>query len=173
MAESKKAVEAVRIALQTEKDGLAMYEKAARSATCKSAAAMFRALIDDEKNHIAIITAYAAGEGIADLIAKASKTTAAGKTRTIFSGAMATIDKKAKATADDRQAVKLAMDFEKKGFEFYTEAAKKATDPVEKDMFQFLTGIENQHFVMLQKTLEYLDKTGQWFLWDEKGLVEG
>ena len=173
MTDESKATKAVSIALQTEKDGLDMYEQAAARAGSPAAERMFESLADDERNHIRIIQAHIEGEGIGELIKKAQSDTAAGQIKTIFTDAKKTIQSKAAATEDDKQALKLAMDFEKKGYDYYTEAAQNATEPVEKDMFLFLKGIENQHYEILQRALQYLEDTGHWFLWQEGGPIEG
>jgi rubrerythrin len=173
MSEKEKATEAVAIALQTEKDGLEMYNRAAENASNPVAAKMFASLADDEKNHIAIIEAHVRQEGIGRLIDDAARQMPGKKIATIFSDSAGQVVERAKATEDDRKVIGVALEFERKGYEFYKKAAEAATDMVEKEMFEFLTGIENEHYAILQRTLDYLDRTGQWFLWDEKDLIEG
>jgi rubrerythrin len=134
---------------------------------------MFLSLADDEKTHIAIIEAHIAKEGIGALIDRAEQESVGKKIKTIFSEATEAAQVEAGATTEDVEAVRMAMDFERKGYEYYKEAAGEATDEIEKGMFEFLTGIENEHYAVLQRTLQYLTDTKHWFLWEEGGPIEG
>jgi rubrerythrin len=84
-----------------------------------------------------------------------------------------TIDKTAKADADDLEAVKIACDFEEKGVRFYETLRDSSTDPKEKAFFDLLSMIENEHYLSLRNAEEYFaDPTG-WFVKMEHHTFDG
>jgi len=72
------------------------------------------------------------------------------------------------ATADDREAVRIAIDFEKKAHEFYTNLKKKSDHPDEKDLFDRLASLEYEHIASLEQTLLFFDNPAEWFAQHEK-----
>src|SRR5512139_1555269 len=54
-------------------------------------------------------------------------------------------EKTAKADSNDLEAVKIAINFEKKGERFYTDLQKTATDPKEKAFFGMIAEMEREH----------------------------
>ena len=76
-------------------------------------------------------------------------------------------------TADEQEAVRIAMDMETKSYKFYMEAAETAADDRSRQLFQRLAREENQHYEMLENTFEYLTGNKQWFLWNEWALIVG
>jgi rubrerythrin len=64
---------------------------------------------------------------------------------------------------DDVEAVKIAIDFETKGELFYKNLASEVENPVEKSFYQFLSGIEREHRLSLEDTLEYFQDPAGWY----------
>ena len=93
--------------------------------------------------------------------------------RTIFTDAAAKADDYADATQDEKGAIEVAMGMETKSYELYSAAAKSATDKPMRQLFERLAAQENQHYEMLENTLEYLNTNQAWFLWKEGGLLTG
>jgi rubrerythrin len=69
-------------------------------------------------------------------------------------------------------AVKIALQMEKEGFEFYRKAAGAASGK-EKELFERLGIEENDHYSILMETYTFLDNTGHWFMYEERGIIEG
>ncbi len=65
--------------------------------------------------------------------------------------------------ATDLEALQLAMQFEEMGYNLYAKAAAETDDPKGKEVFRFLAKLENEHFVFLQKTHDYLTNKGIWY----------
>ncbi|MCP4751197.1 MAG: hypothetical protein GY866_09905 [Proteobacteria bacterium] len=76
-------------------------------------------------------------------------------------------------TADDREALKIAIDFEKKGCDFYTDLKNKADTLQEKEFFKQLAAIEYEHFLSLSDTLLLFEYPVHWFAEREKPHFEG
>jgi rubrerythrin len=73
------------------------------------------------------------------------------------------VDKTAKADADDLQAVRTAIDFEAKGAKYYAQLRDDVSDPKEKQFFDLLSRIENEHYLSLKDTEEYLTDPTSWY----------
>jgi len=67
-----------------------------------------------------------------------------------------------KPTADVWQAIETAIQIEKDGLAFYTEAARQAGDPNGKKMFQSLARDEAAHLRLFETVHESLLKEGHW-----------
>ena len=77
------------------------------------------------------------------------------------------------AGADEIEALKIGMEMETRGYKLYKEAAREAGTTEERKLLERLASEENQHYTMLQNTHTYLEHTGEWFIWEERGLLDG
>jgi rubrerythrin len=64
---------------------------------------------------------------------------------------------------DDLEAVRTAIDFEAKGAKLYAELRDAVSDPQEKEFFDLLTRIENEHYLSLKDTEEYFTDPASWY----------
>jgi rubrerythrin len=83
------------------------------------------------------------------------------------------LEERITANPDLVEAYSVAMDLEKQSYDFYEKLYQEASNPKVKDFLKFLMGEENNHYEILQETLEYLDHPGDWFREQERWLVEG
>jgi rubrerythrin len=164
------ATSALSIALKMEKDGMAFYEEASRKTGNELGKKMFLSFVEDEKRHYGMIEALAKGLKIDDQLKAAGP---AERVRTIFEEAKQNMDMRLGSEPGDVDALKFAIDLEDKGYEFYRETAQKSEDAEEKRLFELLAKEESQHHAILQNALTYLEETGDWFLWEEGGPIEG
>ncbi|MBN1254371.1 MAG: ferritin family protein [Deltaproteobacteria bacterium] len=65
--------------------------------------------------------------------------------------------------ANDLKAIRTAIAFEAKGAKYYAELSEKVSDPKEKAFFKLLAQIENEHYLTLKDTEEYLTDPGSWY----------
>ncbi len=166
----KNVEDVLQLARKMEMDGMEFYSNASENASNTFAARFFNSLADDERRHLKIIENISEGMGI-DV---AGMPLPADSIRTVFSqleeegaaGAPA-------AGAEEKEAVDLALEMEKKSFDLYAKAAKNATNDTRKKLFERLELEENQHYEMLQNTSEYLNDNQKWFLNSECGLLTG
>jgi rubrerythrin len=93
--------------------------------------------------------------------------------QTLFSKRESEVAGVASATGGEKDAIQTAMEMETASFELYGEAAGKASDEKTKQLFERLSEEENQHYRMLENTLQYLEDNQEWFLWTEGGLLTG
>jgi len=83
------------------------------------------------------------------------------------------VDKTAKGDADDLQAVRTAIDFEAKGAKYYAQLRDDVSDPKEKQFFDLLSRIENEHYLSLKDTEEYLTDPTSWYRKMEHHTLDG
>ena len=81
--------------------------------------------------------------------------------------------KKVEASADELEAFKIAMKMEQEGMEFYKKTLAGAKKEKEKALLEMLIQEEQQHYAIFANTYQFLADTGNWFLWEERGIVEG
>ena len=83
------------------------------------------------------------------------------------------VDEKAVGDSDDLEAVRTAIDFEAKGAKFYGEIRDSVTDPKEKQFFDLLAKIENEHYLSLKDTEEYMTDPVSWYRKMEHHTLDG
>jgi len=82
-------------------------------------------------------------------------------------------DKTAKGDSDDLEAVRTALDFEAKGARFYAELRDSVSNPKEKQFFDLLSRMENEHYVSLKDTEEYFIDPASWYVKVEHHTLDG
>jgi len=78
-----------------------------------------------------------------------------------------------KGDADDLGAVRTAIDFEAKGAKFYAEIRDSVTPPKEKEFFDLLSKMENEHYLSLKDTEEYFIDPASWYRKAEHHTLDG
>ena len=83
------------------------------------------------------------------------------------------VDKTAKGDSDDLEAVRTALDFEAKGAKFYAELRESVSNPKEKQFFDLLSKMENEHYLSLKDTEEYFIDPASWYQRVEHHTLDG
>jgi rubrerythrin len=78
-----------------------------------------------------------------------------------------------KGDSDDLTAVRTALDFEAKGAKFYAEIRDSVTNPKEKEFFDLLSKMENEHYLSLKDTEEYFIDPVSWYRKAEHHTLDG
>lgn len=161
--------EAIQTARKMEMDGIEFYGKAAENAGNPDAERFFQSLQSDEERHLDIVEKIGRGMGV-DID---NMPTPEQGIRTVFSEVDPSVAADQEATAEEKEAVEIALGMEKDSYDLYDEAAENAEDEDQRALFERLAKEENQHYVMLENTLEYLQENSNWTLWKESGLLTG
>ena len=74
---------------------------------------------------------------------------------------------------DDLKAIRTAIDFESKGVAYYAKIRDAVIDPKEKAFFDLLSKIENEHYLSLKDTEEYLTHPDAWYVKTERHGLDG
>lgn len=159
---------AAEIARSMETDAVDFYTEAAMKTSHPVGKRMFLSIAEDEKRHIAMIDALVKGLEITYDNADPME-----KVKSVFAEHKEEMQERLAATQDEKEALSVAMEMEKKGHDFYVKAASEATDPKSKALFERLIAEEEKHYKVFSNTLAFLDDTGNWFMWEEHSIVEG
>jgi len=159
---------AVETAFKMETDAIKFYTEATGKTSHPLGKRIFESFIEDEKRHLKILN-----DILKDMDIELNVVNREKDIKTIFSELRDQMRQRISATTDEIQAVGIALDFEKEGYNFYQKAALEAKDENEKRLFEVLTIEEKRHYKLLENTYRYLKDTGDWFMWDEHGILEG
>jgi len=83
------------------------------------------------------------------------------------------MDETSESDSSDLEAVRTAIDFEAKGAKFYGELRNSVTDAKERQFFDLLARIENEHYLSLKDTEEYLTDPTSWYRKKEHHTFDG
>ena len=159
--------EAVERAMKMETDAMKFYREAAQRTSHPFGRKMFESLVRDEARHLRLLEEILKGLEIDPRVQ------CIGDIRTVFSELREKMMNRISATTDKKEAIRIALEMETKGFHYYREAAQNAADPKEKALFEVLTKEEERHYQLLNNTYSFLEDTGNWFMWEELSIVEG
>jgi rubrerythrin len=161
-------MDALEIALKMETDAIKFYSEAAKKTNYPAGKKMFETISQDEKRHLEMISQIIKG-----LQVTAKDVSPMKNVKTVFESMKNEMLKKAAATTDELEAFKIAMQMEKEGMEFYQKTLAKAKTDKEKALLERLIQEEQQHYAIFSNSYQFLANTGNWFMWEERGIVEG
>ncbi len=164
----EEGMNALEIAKKMETDAIAFYMEAARKTKYTAGRKMFESVTEDEKRHLQMISEIIKGLNISH-----EDVSPITSVKTIFESLKNEMMKKVEATQDELEAFKIAMQMEKEGKQFYEKTLNQVKTEKEKELFRRLIREEKQHYDIFANTYQFLSDTGNWFLWEERGIVEG
>jgi len=159
---------AVEIAIKMETDAMKFYREAVAKTTHPLGKKLFGGFVEDEVRHLKMLQDIMNNLDIEVTVVHPKQ-----GIKTIFSELKEQMMQRIAATTDEKDAVKIALDFEQEGYLFYEKAAAEAAEDKEKKLFEALTIEEKRHYELLENTHAFLENTGDWFMWEEHGLLEG
>ena len=158
---SPAAVEAIKMAIQLEKDGRAFFEEAAQKTENQLGKKMFERLAKDEIDHLKtfqkIFDAVTEGGDWKELT---QKTPRVGRVP-VFEKKEG--EEKREVNPGELDALRKAMNIEKDAIEFFQKATEEAEDPLEKKIFSTIQKEEEFHYDMLQAQYDSLSHSGMWY----------
>lgn len=161
-------MDALEVAMKMETDAISFYTEAARKTKYPAGKKMFQTIAEDEKRHLEMISQLIKGMNITHKDVSPMK-----NVKTVFEALKNEMMKKVEATADEMEAFKIATQMEREGKEFYEKTLAHAKTDKEKALLQRLIQEEKQHYEIFFNTYQFLADTGNWFMWEERGIVEG
>jgi len=166
----------LRKGMSLERDGYNFYMEAAERATAERGKVMFRDLAKQEEDHLRLLLAeYRAlesGEGWLPYEEAMAQT---------FELDPAVPDLPGEEPPDplpvftpereislegDIEALKYGLETEDISRDLYAQGAEESDDASARKAYEFLIGQEENHYQLLQSTLDYLTKNGTW--WDSE-----
>jgi rubrerythrin len=162
------AMDALEMAMKMETDAISFYTEAARKTKYPAGKKMFQTITEDEKRHLQMISEIIKGMNITHEEVSPMK-----NVKSVFETLKNEMMGKVEATTDELEAFKIATQMEKEGKEFYEKTLAHAKTDKEKALLKRLIQEEQQHYEIFANTYEFLSDTGNWFMWEERGIVEG
>ena len=165
-------------AIKLEQDGKNFYIKASKKTKNILGKKMFQNLAEDETRHEntlkKLLESTKEGKNISsEDLGKLIQVSCKNNFANIFERGIGEINDKVKVDVDDVDALKIAMDMESKGYEFYKNSAETFSDKEGKNIFKYLASEEIEHYAALENTAEYLENPAGWFLKEEKSEADG
>ncbi len=158
----------IEIAVKMETEAIKFYTEAADKTSHPVGRKMFLTIAEDEKRHLNILSKILKGLDI-----HMSDVSPMENVKTIFESMKNSLIDRISTTNDEMEAFKIAIQMEKEGIEFYKNLLKDSKTEKETKMFEKLIAEEQQHHDIFANTYAYLSDTGNWFLWEERGIVDG
>lgn len=159
---------AIEIAKKMETDAIRFYTEAAKKTGYPAGRKMFETVAADEKRHLQIVCDLLKGIDV-----HAEDVHPLQNIKTVFEDMRDEMMQKVEATSDELEAFKIAMQMEKEGIEFYRNMMSEAQKEKERVLFGKLIKEEEQHYVIFENTYNFLNDTGNWFMWEEHSIVDG
>lgn len=158
----------IEIAVRMETDAIKFYTEAANKTLNPVGKKMFLAIAEDEKRHLDILSKILKGLDI-----HMSDVSPMQNVKTVFESMKNSMMKKVAATDNEMEAFKIAIQMEKEGIEFYKNLLTGSKTDKETALFKQLIAEEQQHYSIFENTYSYLADTGSWFMWQERGIIDG
>ncbi len=158
---------ALQIALDFEKEGQQAYAEAAQSSHNKIVKHTFTYLAKQELFHIGEIQKYM----------KDNKVELGGdkpeQVKSFFKETIKRLKQEIKLTLNDEDTLKLAMGLEQEAYDFYKTEAKEFRDSEVKKFFEFIAEQENSHYLLIQKSLNFIKDPQGFMTTEEEWMFEG
>jgi len=167
--ELQTALSILEKAIRTELDGQEMYREAAERTTDPRGKQVFEDLIQEEQGHLQLLQKQfdsLRSTGKWAPMEKAGSGPASAPSPQIFPKGQRSIEATIPPAASDLDALKIAMEFERRGYAAYRKAAETSADPTAKAVYEYLAKEENRHYVVLEKTHTYLASNGVWSFYE-------
>jgi rubrerythrin len=154
--------EAVKTAIQLEKDGKAFFDKAAQETENELGKKMFRKLAADEVRHLQ--TFKKMFQTITDpktwkqLMAEGTP-----KERMPYFEEKAGSRSPAEKGAGELNALQQALEVERKAIDFFKKTAQETDDPEASRIFELIASEEEGHYDLIQAQIDSVTHSGFWF----------
>jgi erythrin-vacuolar iron transport family protein len=174
VAEQDRILDALKIAIEIEKNGKECYLQAVQQSGNEVGRKLFQALALEEDIHrqkfVEMYQAVQKSKGWPTTDFQPDK---AKKLRKLFIGTCEVIGVNVKATSNEVATINIAIDKEKKSYDFYNRQSENAIYDSEQDFYRALAAEEREHELILVDYYEYLTDPVDWFTRIEHHSLDG
>ena len=171
---TQERIKALEVALNNESQERDFYLKHGGRTKNKFGKAMFEAIANDEVEHYQRIKALHKALKEKGKWPETVPLTVKGTiVKALLGKLIKSVDTSAKADADDKEAVQIAIEFEVRGERFYTDLRDSSSSPMERDFFALIAAMEREHRLSLEDTRDYFQDAAGWFRIKERLHVDG
>ena len=160
--------DAIKTAIQMEKDGYSFYKKAAVQTSNEMGKSIFESLASDELLHLDVFQKMfkdTVGKEEWNNLVDSSKKYA---NANIFPKDLKTIEG-ANPDTDELDALRIGMDSEKEAIDYYKKIMENTKDSDKKNIINEIIEQEKNHYLLLEKEFNHINSTGYWFEFDYLG----
>lgn len=167
MAEIEDIKEAIKTAIQMEKDGHSFYKKAAAQTTSEMGKSIFESLANDELVHLDVFQKM-----FEDKISKSEWNQLVNSSKKYADMPIFPKDLKAvegtNPDTNELDALRMGMDSEKEAIDYYTTLKENTSQDVQ-EIINKIIQQEKNHYSILEQEFNHLNKTGFWYEMDYLG----
>jgi erythrin-vacuolar iron transport family protein len=172
--EQDKILEALSIAIEMENDGKECYQQASQISGNEVGRKLLQSLAIEEDTHRqTLVEMYQAMQKSKNWPVTAFKPDGGKRLRQLFTGTCELIGVNVKAVTTEFDALNLAIDKEKKSFDFYNHQSRNAIYDSERNFYRALAAEEKEHELILVDYFEYLTDPIDWFTRTEHHSLDG
>ncbi len=153
---AKSTVDILKEAILLEKRGKAFYSTVAKQSQSEAAKKIFTMMAEEEDEHIKFLAEQYKSYMKDGTFIKPGEHTEAADEETAMLILTDEIKKEISAASFEASAISAAMDFETRAVKIYSDRAKEATDPTEKEAYKMLADWESGHHKLLHQLNEDL-----------------
>lgn len=168
MAVIKNVMDAIKTAIQMEKDGYAFYKRAASQTKSEMGRSLFESLSKDEHQHLNVfekLFQQKVDKVDWDALVNASKKYV---DIPIFPKNLSD-DEDSNPDINELDALHIAMDSEKEAIYYYNKIRESIADKHTQDILTVIIEQEKNHYQLLEEEFNHLSKTGYWYQLDILG----
>lgn len=173
-SEQERILQAIKIAIEMELEGKQCYLAASKGSTNEAGRNLLQSLAEEEDNHRQTF------EGIYNAVRQGRDwphvdlgTDRAGAIRETLVKTCQVLGVSVSGTSSELDAVKVAIDKEKKSYDFYENQASKAIYDTERSFYRALAREEREHELILLDYFDYLSDPAGWFVKTEHPSLDG
>lgn len=169
----------VKLSIDLEKNGYDFYTKTAEKTSNPLAVSTLNSLAERELIHLERIKEFYQNlTGEQKLASDWLKGVSVSPTKeellkVIVTKLKDSLNKPFETKEDINEAYKIAEGLERDSYNLYNKIAKESSDETAKKFYAALAQEEQEHYTILEETLLYLNKPGDWFKEQEHWIVEG
>jgi len=159
---------AIQTAVQMEQEGYNFYQKAAAQTSSDMGRTVFKSLAADELLHLEVFQKL-----FDEKVGKDEWTTLVNSGKKyadiqVFPKDLKRIEG-ANPDTNEIDAIRIAMDSEKRAIEYYVEIKNKSSDPELNEIIEEIINQEKSHYQILEGEFHHVNSTGYWFELDYLG----
>jgi rubrerythrin len=143
-------------AMEKEKLSEEYYRILAGKTENKGLKTILNTLADEEMKHYEVVLKMKDGSDVA-----VSRTTVLADAKAIFTK-MKQSREKFRATANEAQLYRKAMDIEQESRSFYLRKAQDVSDERQKEIFNRLAEEENKHYFLVENLMDFVSRPATW-----------
>ena len=168
MPEIENIKDAIKTAIQMEKDGHSFYNKAAAQTSSEMGRTIFKGLAADELLHLEIFQKLfdekIGKEEWYDLVNTSKKYVDI----PIFPKDLQVVEG-ANPDTNEIDALRIAMDSEQRAIDYYTNIRENSSDDQVNEIIDEIINQEKNHYRILEGEFHHINSTGFWFEFDYLG----